>query len=165
MAKINVSNATTYKFFKERANHTLRHFAQDLDPGILPVVRELNAIEGIAPVWSCESHPKGNAHLLREAYVICVVTGRGMDKLEEIYKEWMRLLDQDRSSWRKDDTAHSRRKRVFAHHVVITTRRLTWPNDFSRHYTSVCLGYERLNAVNKRLVLLSFEQAIRNVTF
>ncbi|ANH51777.1 hypothetical protein FDH97_gp320 [Erwinia phage vB_EamM_Deimos-Minion] len=165
MAKINVSNATTYKFFKERASHTLRQFAQDLDPGILPVVRELNAIEGIAPVWSCESHPKGKSTADRDAYVTCVVTGRGMDKIEEIYKEWMRLLDQDQLSWHSGDSAQRRRKRVYAHQVMIKTRRRTWPDDFSRHYISVWLGYSGVNALNKRLVLLSFEQAIRNVTF
>lgn len=148
---------TVYNAFKERADNTVKDHLDCIDEDIRRVVAELNQLDGVAPVWSCASHPETRRVADRKLHVICAVNDTGAEMLDKVYQEWTRILID-----------------YMAFHLPnLGIVRLELPlSDGSsepvenRLYYAVELKVERVPTKKfKRGMLISLEEAIRNVSF
>jgi len=146
-----------FNVFKERATVTIKDRLDDIDEDIRRVVIELNELSGVAPVWSCASHPETRKVSDRKMHVICAVNQEGAEQLDQVYQEWSTLL-VDYGMF---------------HVPNLTIARLVHPDfPFNESLTTNDLYYAvELKVSNittkrfKQAMLLSLEEAIRNVSF
>lgn len=88
-------DAEQLKRFKTRWEYTIFKYdrgAPCLDKGIVPTLRYLNSIEGVATVWSCESHAEDEA--LQTPHVILALTHEGILAIKEIWMSLVQKIDQ-----------------------------------------------------------------------
>ena len=55
------------------------------DPNVLPILKKLNTVDGLATVWSCEGHPEKKAPGENRFYIMFAANANGMRFLERVY--------------------------------------------------------------------------------
>ncbi|QZA71098.1 hypothetical protein AH06_331 [Erwinia phage AH06] len=168
MFNIAIESEETLALYKRRADKSLTEIRDQIDPGILPIVDLLNTFPGLAPVWSCESHPEKSSPA--DAYVTCVVNKQGMEHLESIYIAWIAILDRQHRMYPQmiegsPGECKSQRNPYYVApwQVFVRLNRLAMRRDPSRTYMAVKIGYHRANSMNKEHVLKTFTDAVQTV--
>jgi len=168
MFDVAIESEETLGFFKQRAEKTLANDRESIDQAILPIVDLLQTFPGIAPAWSCESHPEKEHPT--DIYVTCVINETGADHIQAIYKAWLSILDKQHRSYPQpikgspgEYKSQPNPYYVNPWQVFIRINRLTWPRDFSRKYMVVKIGYHWTTLVKKEHALKTFTDAIKIV--
>lgn len=157
MTRFFVQPDDVFNVFKQRATITVDKHLDVIDEDIRRVIIELNGLDGVAPIWSCASHPETKRTSDRKMHVICAVNEKGVEQLDKVYQEWTTIL-MDYGLF---------------HLPCLNIVRLVYPNVANRPiltaedlYYAVELKVEHIKTKKlKRAMLISLEEAIRNVSF
>lgn len=156
MKRFYVQPDDVFAVFKQRATHTIKNNPDVIDEDIRRVVFELNELSGVAPVWSCASHPETRRTADRKMHVICAVNQEGAEQLDKVYQEWTTMLI-DYGLFHMPGLNIARL--MYPHVEAI-------PTCAEDIYYAVELKVEVITTNRlKREMLLSLEEAIRNVSF
>jgi hypothetical protein len=146
-----------FEAYKTRANLTVNTNIECIDEDIRRVILELNQLDGVAPVWSCASHPETRKIADRKMHVICAVNEKGAGQLDKVYQEWTNILIE---------------YGAFHMPCIGIVRLMTLESDNYHNpgaddlYYAVELKVDGITTKRfKRAMLLSLEEAIRNVSF
>lgn len=156
MKRFYVMDNELFKAYKTRADLTVRHNIECIDEPIRRVIIELNRLKGVAPVWSCSSHPETKKRGDRKMHVVCAVTQNGAKWLDLVYQKWTELLIEDG---------------IF-HMPCLGIVRLVkldscdFPFTADDLYYAIELKVEYVSSIAmRRAILTALEEAIRDVSF
>lgn len=157
MKRFYVQPDDVFSVFKQRATAVIKESLGDIDEDIRRVIIELNNLDGVAPVWSCASHPETRRVTDRKMHVICAVNEKGAVQLDEVYQEWTTIL-LDYGMFHVPNLSIAR--------LVYPSIPINPPLTAADLYYAVELKVESITTKRlKRAMLLSLEEAIRNVSF
>lgn len=157
MKRFYVQPDDVFSVFKQRATDTVKESLEDIDEDIRRVIIEFNELDGVAPVWSCASHPETRRVSDRKMHVICAVNEKGAEQLDKVYQEWTDIL-LDYGLFHVPSLGIVR--------LVYPTGPINPPLTADDLYYAVELKVDSIATKRlKRAMLLSLEEAIRNVSF
>lgn len=156
MKRFYVQPDDVFAAFKQRATHTIKNNLDVIDEDIRRVVFELNELSGVAPVWSCASHPETRRTADRKMHVICAVNQEGAEQIDKVFQEWTTML----IDYGLFHMPGLNIVRLMYPHVEVI------PTCAEDIYYAVELKVEVITTKRlKRAILISLEEAIRNVSF